>query len=104
MWLSKKVIGLAVAMAFGFVVGSSSELLADSPLNASRVPGEPQWDGRVVLRGEARARKDATPILERPYRPLHFYGNTQRRLHYRDTVIPSRQDRQDRRQAFVEAR
>jgi hypothetical protein len=104
MWLSKILIGLVVAIALGLVVGSSSDLRADSPLNASRVPSEPQWDGRVFLRGEARARKDATPILDRPYRPLHVYGNTQRRLHYRDTVIPSRQDRQDRREAFVEAR
>jgi hypothetical protein len=42
--------------------------------------------------------------LERPYRPLHFYGNMQRRHHYRDTVIPSRTDRSDRRSAFLGSR
>ncbi|GAB5406132.1 MAG: hypothetical protein Aurels2KO_43630 [Aureliella sp.] len=50
---------------------------------------EPGWTGRVIKVGEDRARSDATPILQRPYRPLHFYGNTVRRRHYRGTALPN---------------
>jgi hypothetical protein len=37
----------------------------------------------VVARGELREQLRATPILERPYRPFHFYGNAVRRAYYR---------------------
>ena len=37
----------------------------------------------VIARGELRREIRATPILERPDRPGHFYGNTVRRLYYR---------------------
>lgn len=50
---------------------------------------EPGWAPQVVMRGEDRERLQATPILERPYRPLHFYGNTVRRMHYRGTPLPT---------------
>ena len=30
------------------------------------------------------------PLLERPNRIGHFYGNTVRRMHYRSVVIPQR--------------
>ena len=33
---------------------------------------EPGWSGVVIARGEMRQQIEATPILERPYRPLHF--------------------------------
>jgi hypothetical protein len=82
----------------------TNSVFADPRFNAQRASGEPQWEGKVFLQGEAKAIKDATPILERPYRPLHLYGNMQRRHHYRDTVIPSRTDRHDRREAFTSAR
>ncbi len=49
---------------------------------------EPGWYGRVVLPPAERAVIERTPILERPYRPLHFYGNTVRRRHYRGTALP----------------
>ncbi|MDZ4847722.1 MAG: hypothetical protein SGI77_00370 [Pirellulaceae bacterium] len=75
--------------------------LAKAKLNAPRVPGEPEWAGKTFLRGEEKAIKDTTPILEREYRPMHVYGNMQRRHHYRDTVIPSHQDRTDMRKAFM---
>lgn len=83
------------------VCGLGSNASADPRLNAPRAASEPHWEGHVLLFGEAREIKDATPILERPYRPLHFYGNMQRRHFYRDTVIPSQQDRKDRRHAFL---
>lgn len=53
---------------------------------------EPKWQGNVIARGEERERIENTPILERPYRPLHFYGNTVRRRHYRGTAVPAPRD------------
>lgn len=53
---------------------------------------EPGWGGPVFARGAERAAIEATPILERNYRPLHFYGNTVRRRYYRGTAIPAPRD------------
>ena len=36
----------------------------------------------VIARPQDRAKIRSTPIEKRPYRPLHFYGNTVRRNHY----------------------
>lgn len=44
------------------------------------------FDPRVVTFGDAREEIKATPITERPYRPLHVYGNTVRRRHQRDVA------------------
>jgi hypothetical protein len=44
---------------------------------------EPGWYPFTIARGTDRVIIENTPILERPYRPLHFYGNTVRRSHYR---------------------
>ncbi len=74
---------------------------AKPKLNAPRASDEPQWAGKMLLRGEDKARQQATPVLEREYRPLHVYGNMQRRHHYRDTVIPSHRDRTDMLKAFM---
>ena len=41
------------------------------------------FDPRIVTFGEARQQIQNTPVLERPYRPLHVYGNTVRRRHNR---------------------
>ncbi|GDX95702.1 hypothetical protein LBMAG47_13660 [Planctomycetia bacterium] len=48
------------------------------------------FDPRVVVIGEARDKLKATPIEDRPYRPLHVYGNTMRRRHTRATPQPER--------------
>ena len=53
---------------------------------------EPGWQGNVIARGAEREKIQSTPILERPYRPLHFYGNTVRRRHYRGTAAPAPRD------------
>jgi hypothetical protein len=50
---------------------------------------EPGWTNQVIARGEFRERIRSTPMEQRPYRPLHFYGNTVRRLHYRGTPLPT---------------
>ncbi len=55
---------------------------------------EPSWTTRVIKRGPERQVSQSTDILYRPYRPLHFYGNTVRRLHYQGRALPTRQDLQ----------
>ncbi len=49
---------------------------------------EPGWSMQVIATGEFRQEIQSTPIEKRPYRPLHFYGNTIRRQHYRGTALP----------------
>lgn len=56
---------------------------------------EPGWYGRIVTFGAERRTIEETPILQRSYRPFHFYGNTVRRLHYRGTALPSVGDFRD---------
>ena len=53
---------------------------------------EPNWTYGVIRVGDDRDAIKSTPITERPYRPLHFYGNTVRRMYYRGTPIPAPRD------------
>ncbi|MCA9132064.1 MAG: hypothetical protein KDA45_02880 [Planctomycetales bacterium] len=64
-------------------------LLLSFSLHAMAIAGEPQWTHRVIKLGEDRQQSNSTDILLRPYRPLHVYGNTVRRLHYRGQALPS---------------
>ncbi len=50
---------------------------------------QPGWSPNVIATGQERELIRATPIEQRPYRPLHFYGNTVRRMHYRGTPLPT---------------
>lgn len=43
------------------------------------------FDPRIIAFGEAREQIQNTPIDQRPYRPLHVYGNTVRRRNNRAT-------------------
>ncbi|ADG67062.1 hypothetical protein Plim_1228 [Planctopirus limnophila DSM 3776] len=65
------------------LVGTASTALA----NETSLE-EPGWLPVVVATGPLRTQIDATPIELRPYRPLHFYGNTIRRVYYRGTPMP----------------
>ena len=78
---------VALALALGAAV----------PLNAQ----EPRWTGRILKVGPERAAMDALPIEQRPYRPLHFYGNTVRRQYYRGTPVPMPRDFVDGARAFL---
>ncbi|MCA9211448.1 MAG: hypothetical protein KDB27_00150 [Planctomycetales bacterium] len=53
---------------------------------------EPGWLPIVVAPEPLRTQIKNTDILLRPYRPLHFYGNTVRRMYYRDNPLPTLQD------------
>ncbi len=44
--------------------------------------------GPIIATGEQRRQIAATPILERPNRPLHVYGNTVRRRYHRRLQAP----------------
>lgn len=63
----------------------TAALAGVSPAEAS----EPGWLPVVIARGEQREQIQSLPIEDRPYRPLHFYGNTVRRMHHRGTPLPS---------------
>ena len=62
---------------------------------------EPGWKGTIVARGELRQEIESTPILERPYRPLHVYGNTVRREYYRGAAMPLPRDVVNGTRAFL---
>jgi hypothetical protein len=49
---------------------------------------EPGWSGQVIAVGQTRREIRSTDILHRPYRPLHFYGNTVRRRYYHGSAMP----------------
>ncbi len=51
---------------------------------------EPGWEPGVIKFGAERQKIQNTDILHRPYRPLHVYGNTVRRRHYRGRALPGR--------------
>ncbi len=63
----------------------SAGLALPCPTTAS----EPGWVGQVVKPLDQRAQIQQTPIIYRPYRPLHFYGNTVRRLYYHGRALPT---------------
>ena len=53
-------------------------ILFTGPSVAPAASNDPGWLGVVVARGELKQWIDSTPIVERPNRPFHFYGNAVR--------------------------
>jgi|GEM_PF-1380788 len=74
--------GVVLALTSGLVLGMAIGTLA----------AEPSWDSRVIKRGADRDRINSMPIEDRPNRPLHFYGNTVRRIHHRGSAMPLPRD------------
>jgi hypothetical protein len=62
--------------------------LAAAVVSASAVAAGTGFDPRVITFGDTREEIKSTPITQRPYRPLHVYGNTVRRRHQRSTPKP----------------
>lgn len=52
-------------------------------------PQETSGQGPIIATGDLRRQIAATPIVERPNRPLHVYGNTVRRRHHRHLHAPT---------------
>lgn len=80
--MSSKLRYLALAILISPVAGCWETLIAQ----------EPGWTSRVLKLGDDREISEQTPILDRPYRPLHFYGNAVRRNHYRGNPWPLPRD------------
>ena len=59
-------------------------LLSQSSTSAA----EPKWYPYVVARGADRIAIQNTPMHERPYRPMHIYGNAVRRNYHRGYSVP----------------
>jgi hypothetical protein len=76
-----------IALVAGLVVS-----VAPIGAQAGGARAEPNWTYGVVRTGAEREAIKSLPITQRPYRPLHFYGNTVRRLHYRGTALPAPRD------------
>lgn len=72
---------IAVALVFGFTLFSTESIAQ-----------QPGWTGRVLKVGIDRQVTDSVDIVNRPYRPFHFYGNTVRRQHYRGFPLPLPRD------------
>jgi hypothetical protein len=70
----------------------STGILFTLPNTASAAADEPGWLGVVVARGELKQWIDSTPIVKRPNRPFHFYGNAVRRQYYRGNALPRPND------------
>ncbi len=67
---------------FVIVAALWASLLGSDAVTAS----EPGWSPVVIARGEYRDQIKSMPMEQRPYRPLHFYGNSVRRMHHRGTA------------------
>lgn len=50
---------------------------------------EPGWSPYVLAPPQVRSQLAQMPVQHRPYRPLHFYGNTMRRTYHRGTPLPA---------------
>lgn len=61
-------------LALVFVMGDVSAMAASAKTSYP-----------IIATGKQREQIKATPITQRPYRPLHFYGNSVRRAHHRRT-------------------
>ena len=95
----KTLITVAAILTLGLIATPS---VAQTPLVIPVAPPqEPGWLGVIIARGDLREQIDATPILERPYRPLHIYGNTVRRSYYRGAPGPRVRDVAQGAGAFV---
>lgn len=64
-----------------------SAFLVVSFVASAAFGSEPNWSPIVIPQGIYRAQIKSMPIEQRPYRPLHFYGNTVRRSYYRGNPI-----------------
>jgi hypothetical protein len=71
---------------------SNAQAIGTQNRFAAGVHHEPGWARPVFPTSDQQAQIEATPIHLRPYRPLHFYGNTVRRQYYRGTPIPLPRD------------
>ncbi len=78
------------AFLFSLILGVFVSLIGLTTRPATGA--EPGWSPVIVARGSYRHQIESLPIEQRPYRPLHFYGNSVRRSHYRGNPLPLPKD------------
>jgi hypothetical protein len=71
-------------LSAAFIVSAAVVFVAPSASNAA----ETGWLPVIVARGDLKQEIESTPIVDRPNRPFHFYGNTVRRRYYRGAAVP----------------
>lgn len=81
---SRSIIRFGIKAVLASGLGLAAIL---SSLSGSCGAAEPGWSPRIVTFGEQREQIKSTPIVQRDYRPLHFYGNTVRRAYYRGNPV-----------------
>ena len=79
-----RVIQVICLALLTYFIGANTAAIAQT--------SEPSWTSRVIKRGDDRQATNSKDILKRPYRPMHFYGNTVRRRHYRGRARPTVRD------------
>ena len=70
----------------------AAALCLSAPAGDHASASEPGWSPVVIARGDYREEIKSIPMEMRPYRPLHFYGNTVRRSYYRGTPMVAPRD------------
>ncbi len=81
---SSFVAAFTVAAVFAFCQSTNAQTQMGFSNSA-----EPNWYPYVIARSADRVNIQSTPMEFRPYRPMHFYGNTVRRSYYRGTPAPA---------------
>jgi hypothetical protein len=84
----REAFGMLRASLAALILSTGWLFAVPDMASAAAASGEPGWLGVVVARGELKQWIDSTPIVERPNRPFHFYGNAVRREYYRGTLLP----------------
>lgn len=79
-------LSLVVAGLLGVSVAKADNTTNAAPAARGQEPG---WMGVIVARGELKQEIKSMPMVDRPYRPFHFYGNTVRREYYHGTRLPA---------------
>ena len=82
----------ALILSTGMLFVDPHTATADSPHVAAADSNKPGWLPVIVARGELKQQIESTPIVDRPNRPLHFYGNAVRRKYYRGNPLPQSGD------------
>ena len=83
----RPTLALSLFFAGLAVICAPQTSAAQAPLLMGNRYGETGYYPFVIARGDDREIIENTPIELRPYRPMHFYGNTIRRNFYRGPLV-----------------
>ena len=92
MKLQVSIVAFALCVLATLFACPSQAQAQDYPTSRIANGGEPNWYPFVIARGADRLAIQSTPMTERPYRPMHFYGNAIRRSYFRGSLAPMPRD------------